>query len=163
MELFAPHQREAGYSLQGQVEESAFFRVVGTLSPKFASPTPILASSGYLRTPPTCSLMCQGGCGKEWAWRARHCSLSILSMSGPRLSQEVTLCLFVCGAMRHPPPPPINTAELLTSDLVTYILMLTPGSSLSLSWHIGSQASEPPGFRHQRSPDQAVGSGAGTP
>ena len=35
----------------------------------------------------------------------QHCSLSILSMSGPRLAQELTFYLFVClWALRHPTP-----------------------------------------------------------
>lgn len=58
-------------------------------------------------------------------------SLSILSMSGPRLSQEVTYYLFVC--LWGIETPPINTAaELLTPELVTYTLMLTPYISLFL-------------------------------
>lgn len=83
------------------VEVGMLFRVVGH-SPKFTLPAPIPASSGYLGTPPTCSLICPAGSvggsgpGPTTPHPTRHCTLSILSMSGPRLSQELTSCLFVC-------------------------------------------------------------------
>lgn len=59
--------------------------------------------------------------------------MSLLSMSGPKLSQEVTFCLFVCLQGTETPCPINTAAELLTSDLVIYTLMLTPGTSLSLA------------------------------
>lgn len=114
------------------VEEGVLFLVVGTFYLKFTSPTPIPAPSGYLGTPPTCSLICPAASvGGSGPGPTRHCSLSILSMSGPRLSQEVTYYLFVC--LWGIETPPINTAaELLTPELVTYTLMLTPRISLFL-------------------------------
>lgn len=102
-------------------------------SPKFTSPAPIPAPSSYLGIPPTCSLICLAACvGRNGPGPTKHCSLSIFSMSGPRLSQEVTFCLLVCGALRITPLPINTAAELLTPVLVTYTLMLTPGTSFPL-------------------------------
>lgn len=80
-------------------------------------------------------------CGREWAWPHHPTPHQALYSVHPQhvWPQAVSgvnllfVCLFVRGTLKYAPRPPINTAaELLTPELVTYTLMLTPGSFLSL-------------------------------